>query len=177
VQRDRRLLATPRRRQPPPAGATARSRPRIHDADQAPDDAAAADHLHAALDLVDGPPFHGAGNDYTWAHTEGILTHAIVAVDNAAHRLAQLALDAGEPDRATWAGRQGLLATWACEECYRNLMRAAIAESDQTALDAIYNELTTIVDADEGPEATTWLDEETVELYEQHKRHRKRHAG
>jgi hypothetical protein len=54
------------------------------------------------------------------------VTHAVVGVDNAAHRRAQQALRTDKAEQATWAGRQGLLATWACEECYRNLMRAAI---------------------------------------------------
>lgn len=60
------------------------------------------------------------------------VTHAVVAVDNAAHRLAQQALQT-DNEQATWAGRRGLLATWACEECYRNLMRAAIHQDDRTA--------------------------------------------
>ncbi|MGH3452336.1 MAG: AfsR/SARP family transcriptional regulator, partial [Haloechinothrix sp.] len=145
-------------------------------ADRATTDEEAAHHLQAALELVEGPPFHGAGNDYAWAHTEGIVTHAIVAIDNAAHRLAQHALQNDHPEQATWAARLGLLATWACEECYRNLMRAAIHRNDPTALDAIYSELTTLLDADQGPDATSLLDPETVELYERHRR-RRRHAG
>ncbi len=137
----------------------------------------AAEYLRAALDLVEGPSFTAAGTGYTWAHTEGIITHATVAVDDAAHRLAQHALTKGDPELATWAARKGLAATGACEECYRNLMRAAVAEGNQVALEALYTELLAIIDADEGPDASTFLDPETVELYEQLSRKRRRQAG
>ncbi|MEX1005671.1 MAG: LysM peptidoglycan-binding domain-containing protein [Acidimicrobiia bacterium] len=138
---------------------------------------AQAHHLRAALELVEGTPFTAAGNAYTWAHTNGIITHAIVAIDNAAHRLAQHALANDDPDQATWAARKGLLATGACEECYRNLMRAASAEGNQVAFEAIYTELLAVVDADEGPNASSFLDPETTELYEQESRKRRRQAG
>ncbi len=116
-------------------------------------------------------------NGYTWAHTEGLITHAIVAVDNAAHRLTQLALQTDDPALASWASRKGLTATAVCEECYRNLMRAAIAQDDQTALEATFNELMAVIDTDEGPDATSLLDPETIQLYERHSRNRRRHAG
>ena len=148
----------------------------LRSADQATP-ADAIPHLRAALELVEGPPFNGAGTGYNWAHTEGIITHAIVAVDNTAHRLAQLALQADDPDQATWAARKGLTATGACEECYRNLMRAAIAQDDRTALEATFDELLAVVDADQGPDAISLLDPETIHLYEQHNPDRRRHAG
>ncbi len=138
--------------------------------------AAAQQRRRAALELVDGRPFNGIGNAYGWAHTEGIITHVIVAVDNVAHRLAQLALDANDTALAMWAARQGLTATGVCEECYRNLMRCAIAEDNQTALDATLEELTVVMDADDGPDAVTYLEQDTIELYEQHRRNRRSHA-
>lgn len=134
----------------------------------------AAQHLRAALELVEGAPFTGAGNSYTWAYTDGIITHSIVAIDNAAHRFSRLALDAGNLVEAAWAARRGLTATGACEECYRNLMRSAIAEGNQIALEAIYTELVAVVDADEGPDAAGFLDPETIELYEDNARRRRR---
>lgn len=136
-----------------------------------------AQQLRAALELVEGPPFTGAGTSYTWAHTDGIITHTIVAIDNTAHRLAQLALAAGAPDQAVRAARQGLNATGACEECYRNLMRAAIAEGNQVALEAVFTELVAVVDADDGPDAAGFLDPETIELYEQQSKRRRRRVG
>jgi nucleoid-associated protein YgaU len=132
-------------------------------------------HLQSALEIVEGPPFT-AKKGYGWAHSEGISTHAIVAIDNAAHRLATLALDADEPELTTWAARKGLTASWACEECYRNLMRAAITRYDQTALEAIYSELNTLLETEQGPDATDWLQPETVDLYHQHRQQR-RNAG
>jgi DNA-binding SARP family transcriptional activator len=135
------------------------------------------DHLRAALELVEGTPFTATGNSYTWAHTDGIITHTIVTIDNAAHRLAQHALMRNDPEHATWAARKGLVATGACEECYRNLMRAAIAEGNQVSLEAVYSELLAVVDADEGPDASTFLDPETIELYEQQSSKRRRQAG
>jgi len=135
------------------------------DSDQLP-------HLQAALDIVEGPPF-GARRGYGWAHSEGISTHAIVAIDNTAHQLAQLALQADQPELTTWAARKGLTVTWACEECYRNLMRAAIAQHDQVALEAIYNELNTLVEEEQGPDINDWLEPETISLYETHRRRRR----
>src|SRR5688572_11937978 len=75
-------------------------------------------HLQAALRLVTGVPFSGTENGYTWTSAEALQSHAIVAVDDAAHRLIELALTRDEPDLAIWAGRRGLLATPACENCY-----------------------------------------------------------
>lgn len=144
----------------------------IKEADRTP--SLAAQHLRAALELIEGAPFTGAGNSYTWAYTDGIITHSIVAIDNAAHRLAQLALDKVDLNEVAWAARKGLMATGACEECYRNLMRAAIAEGNQIALEAVYTELVAVVDADEGPDAAGFLDPETIELYEDNTRRRRR---
>jgi hypothetical protein len=56
-------------------------------------------------------------------------------------------------------------------------MRTAIAEGNQVALEAVYTELLAVVDADEGPDASTFLDTETVELYERESRKRQRQAG
>ena len=148
----------------------------IRQADRATGDEQAG-HLRAALELVEGPPFSGAGNGYIWAHTDGIVTHTIVAIDNAAHRLAQHALDNNDPDEVTWAARKGLLATGACEACYRNLMRAAAAEGNQVAFEATYRELLAVTDADQGPDASTYLDPETIDLYEQESRGRRRQVG
>lgn len=136
-----------------------------------------AHQLRAALELVEGTPFTGAGNAYIWAHTDGIITHTIVAIDNAAHRLAQHALANDDPAEATWAARKGLVATGACEQCYRNLMRAAAAEGNQVAFEAIYSELLAVIDADEGPDASSLLDPDTIELYERESRKRRRQAG
>ena len=56
-------------------------------------------------------------------------------------------------------------------------MRAAIAEGNQVAFEAVYAELLAVVDADEGPDVSTFLDPETIDLYEQQSRKRRRQAG
>jgi MinD superfamily P-loop ATPase len=57
-------------------------------------------------------------------------------------------------------------------------MAAAIAENNPTALEAIYTELLTVTDADvEGPDASTLLDPETIQVYEQHTPKRPRQTG
>jgi len=136
-----------------------------------------AQHLRDALGLVEGTPFTGAGTGYLWAHAQGIITHTIVAIDNAAHRLAEHALASDDPAEATWAARKGLLATGACEQCYRHLMRAALADGNQVAFEATYQELLAVTDSDDGPDGATFLDPETIELYEQATRRRRRQAG
>lgn len=77
---------------------------------------------------------------------------------------------------ASWVARKGLAATAACEECYRNLMRAGVAQNDHTALEATFNELIAVIAAGQGPDSTSLLDPDTLELYEGHSRNRKRHA-
>ncbi len=42
--------------------------------------------------------------------------------------------------------------------------------------DATLEELTAVMDADDGPDAVTYLEQETIELYEQHRRNRRSHA-
>jgi hypothetical protein len=64
---------------------------RIREAERATG-ACEADHLSFALELVEGTTFTAAGNAYTWADAAAIITHTIVTIDNAAHRLAQHAL-------------------------------------------------------------------------------------
>jgi hypothetical protein len=56
-------------------------------------------------------------------------------------------------------------------------MAAAIAADNPTALEAIYTELLTVIDTDEGPDASTLLDPETIQLYEQHTHQRRRRTG
>jgi len=110
-------------------------------------------------------------------HDIEVSPHTIVAIDNAAHRHAQQALDAGDPAETTWAASKGLLATGACEQCYRNLMRAALAEGNHVAFEATYEELLAVTDADDGPDAISYLEPETNELYERATRRRRRQAG
>ena len=76
----------------------------LHQAKTATEPNHKARHLRAGLVLVEGPPFTGGTNDgYSWAHTEGLVSHATIAIDNAAHQLAEHALQHDDPDTATWA--------------------------------------------------------------------------
>jgi hypothetical protein len=70
-----------------------------------------------------------------------------------------------------------LVATGACEECYRNLMRAVIAGGSQVSLEAVYSELLAVIDAVEDLDASTFLAPEAIELYERESRRRRRKAG
>lgn len=135
------------------------------------DDDEQVDDLGAALHLVSGPPFSGTREGYAWVWAEGLYSFSVVAIDETAHRLSGLALNQDNGDLATWSARQGLLAAPTCENCYRNLMRAAIAEDNQVALEVIFDELVAVVEADDDePDAMSFLGPETVTLYEQHSR-------
>lgn len=127
-------------------------------------------HLKAALELVSGTPFSGPFSNYAWVWSENFHSFSVVAVDEAAHRLSELALGQDTPDLATWSARQGLLSSPTCEACYRNLMRAAVAQDNHVALEAIFRELVVMTEEDDGADATLFLDPETVEFYQQHSR-------
>ncbi len=58
--------------------------------------------LRRALDLLRGQPFEGV-RGYEWAFTEGTVVEAEATIADAAHRLAQVALERGDADLATWA--------------------------------------------------------------------------
>jgi len=125
--------------------------------------------LRHALELVEGEPFRGAGRGYGWAYTEGWVTEAVVAIDEAARTLASLCLEAEDLDGARWAARQGLKGSPGNEELYRLLMRTAIAAGNRTELDAVFSELVAQVELDAGPGANTMLEPETTELYESYR--------
>ncbi len=65
--------------------------------------------LREALELVRGRPFDVPGG-YEWAYEELHVAHAERVVTEAAHRLATVALEAGEWQLALWATTQGLMA-------------------------------------------------------------------
>ena len=70
-------------------------------------------------------------------------------VADAAHRLAELCLDAGDAEGAHWAVRQGLRASPGNDQLYRDQMRAADATGDVAGVEA-GEELARM--AGEGPE-------------------------
>ncbi|MGH8875654.1 MAG: AfsR/SARP family transcriptional regulator, partial [Acidimicrobiia bacterium] len=128
--------------------------------------------LRAALDVVEGPPFTNLVTGWHWAFAEGIVAHAQVAVDEATTTLARLCLDQGDADGVRWAARKGLLATPGGEIHYRHLLQAAAAADNALEFEAIWRDLIRVVEADDGPGAYQWLEEETIALYERHSRRR-----
>lgn len=56
--------------------------------------------LRAGLELVRGLPFASARQGYEWAYAEGLVARIETVVGDAAHHLAQLALEARDPDLA-----------------------------------------------------------------------------
>jgi hypothetical protein len=120
----------------------------------------AIETLRDALALVRGAPFEGA-RGYEWAYSEHIVAHAEAAIADAANRLAELYLAAGDHAGATWAARQGLKVCPADEGLYRALMKACHLEGDPAGAEAAFQELCDAVDA---LEPYDWLQTETLTL-------------
>jgi DNA-binding SARP family transcriptional activator len=97
--------------------------------------------LWDALKLVRGRPLDGDGRGYGWAYSEGLVYEMEATVADAAHRLAELCLDAGDAEGAHWAVRQGLRASPGNEQLYRDQMRAVAATDDMAGVDAAWEEL------------------------------------
>lgn len=120
----------------------------------------AIETLRSALDLVRGMPFEGA-RGYEWAYSEHLVAHAEAAISDAANRLADLCLDAGDHVGATWAARQALRACPADEGLYRALMKSCHMAGDAAGAEAAFQELCDAVDALEPYDC---LQEETLSL-------------
>ena len=111
--------------------------------------------------MVRGQPFD-VGRGYEWSFAEGFVTRAALAIAEAAHRLAQLALDAGDHAQAEWAATQGLLASPGDESLYRDRMLAAHHAGNTAAIKQIMSELCEVVEANEPYDQ---LHPETVTLF------------
>lgn len=118
--------------------------------------------LRTALDLVRGQPFEEVASGYEWAFTEGIITDAEATIADAAHRLAQLLLHAGDHAGATWAAQRGLNSVPGSEPLYRDRMEAAHLGGDPAAVDRIVEELCHYV---ETLDPFDDLHPETIELW------------
>ena len=114
--------------------------------------------LAEALAMVRGQPFD-TGRGYEWAFAEGHVTRAAIAVANAAHHLAQLALEAGDHRQAEWAANKGLLASPGDEALYRDRMLAAHHAGNTNVVKQLMAELCEIVEDSEPYEL---LSQETV---------------
>jgi DNA-binding SARP family transcriptional activator len=105
------------------------------------------DALRQALELVRGVPLTSpTGRGYEWAVVHQTEMETVIA--EVAERLALRCLDLGDHPGANWAARRGLLASPYDERLYRVLMRAAHAAGNPAGVDAVWNELLSVLDAD-----------------------------
>ena len=77
---------------------------------------------------------------YGWASAEGISYALERMVTDAAHRLGELALAAGDPGLAEWAARQGQRAVPGHEGLYRDLALAKLHQGDVDGFMAVRRE-------------------------------------
>ncbi len=129
--------------------------------------------LKSGLELVRGVPFAEIRQGYEWAHAEGLVSRMEVIVADAAHLLAQLALDARDANLAQWAACQGLLASPGDEVLYRDRMLAFDLAGNPAGVEAVMDELVAVAEALE-PYDT--LHPETIALYTRLS-HRRRRTG
>ncbi len=116
---------------------------------------AAMVHLRRALRLVRGAPFSGAGrNRYGWADIS-VRTHIECLIDDAAHRLADIALRFGDPDTARWACYQAHKVVPGCEQCYLRRFYVAYLDRNPAELRSAMSELQQIIRVDDGFNVST----------------------
>ncbi|MBW3613692.1 MAG: LysM peptidoglycan-binding domain-containing protein [Actinobacteria bacterium] len=121
--------------------------------------------LAEALSLVRGRPFSRVPKGTcTWAFSEFLVSEIEVAVGDAAHRLASLALDAGDPATAAEAVAKGLLVVPTMEQLHQDRMLAAAMARDRGALHRARRDAEHSLGA-LGP--TEELSEEILALYHQ----------
>jgi DNA-binding SARP family transcriptional activator len=92
-----------------------------------------------ALELVEGPPFDAAG--YDWAVTGQLVSEAEHLIERAAIMAAELAVEAGDFNRARWATVQGLRAVPGDEALYRLRMRIEDAAGNLSGVRRAFDEL------------------------------------
>ncbi|HZD72437.1 MAG TPA: bacterial transcriptional activator domain-containing protein, partial [Actinomycetota bacterium] len=103
--------------------------------------------LRQALQLVRGTPLHSlSARSYEWAVVHRTEMETVIA--EVAERLALCYLDADEPEQANWAARRGLAASPYDERLYRVLMRAAHAAANPAGVEAVWQELLTVLGTD-----------------------------
>jgi nucleoid-associated protein YgaU len=108
-------------------------------------DESAIAHLRSALALVRGAPFAGPG--FAWSD-HVVRSHVEYLMGDTAHRLADLAVEAGDLGVARWAVHQGLLVMPGCEDCYRRRLLIADAAGRPSELRATMAELQRIAESE-----------------------------
>ena len=122
----------------------------------------AIETLRSALELVRGKPFEGA-RGYEWAFSESLIANIEAKIADAAHQLATLYLDAGNPQEAIDAAMRGLVAAPADEILYRDRMLACDLAGNPAGVESVMDELCEVVEALEPYDE---LHPETLALYE-----------
>lgn len=108
----------------------------------------AIDILTEALDVVRGRPFT-ATHGYAWANAYGLVANAEAVVVDAAHLLAALLLEAGDPAAALDATVLGLRATPANEILYRDRMLAHHHAGNTSGIDGDLRDLCAALDVED----------------------------
>lgn len=97
-------------------------------------------HLRAVLELVSGPPLTFESRHrrhFTWIDLGNHQSRWERIVGDAAHELAQIALDQGDSDLARWAAERGLLASPASQALTCDLISAHLAAGDRNAAEHV----------------------------------------
>jgi len=100
--------------------------------------------LREGLSFVTGPPFDAVG--YDWAYRDQDVAEASTLIEQAAERLVELALEAGQVDIAREAVVRGLRGLPGNEELYRCRMRVEHHAGNLRGVTAAYEELVTYLD-------------------------------
>ena len=125
--------------------------------------------LRQALSKVRGRPFEDAPPVYfAWASDSPLVSDIEVAVAEAAEELGARALEAGMPDVAEWAARQGLLMVPVREDLHRVRLQAAFDAGDPDGIEAAYTEATRAIRVH--IDAAEPLQDETERLYQRLRR-------
>jgi hypothetical protein len=119
--------------------------------------------LRSALALVRGQPFSETpAGGYGWASAEGISYALERQITDAAHRLGELAVAAGDARLAEWAARQGQRAVPRHEGLYCDLALAKLHQGDVGGFSAVRREAEAAAAADDPLEG---LQPETEEFF------------
>jgi hypothetical protein len=106
--------------------------------------------LRSALALVRGQPFSETpAGGYGWASAEGISYALERQITDAAHRLGELAVAAGDARLAEWAARQGQRAVPRHEGLYCDLALAKLHQGDVGGFSAVRREAEAAAAADD----------------------------
>jgi len=138
---------------------------RASQAAAASEEAAEAGYLERALTLVRGQFLDGRDPArYAWLATDEIEYEVTAAVADAAHRLSELRLAAGDPDGAMEAARAGLRLAFNDEILWRDLLTDAHATGQEHVLRAVVGEISARIALDEvmprmAPETEALIDE------------------